>query len=72
MVELLTCIQRGVEALRDPEVERRVREYFEQNPNYSRDMIHVAAIAVSFHSAKANGLGIGSGGSGSDGMKPRL
>lgn len=65
MAELLERIRRGVAALRDPEVERKVREYFERNPNFSRDMIHVAAIAVSFQSrktAEVEGIQIGTRG----------
>jgi hypothetical protein len=55
--KLLHSIAQGAEALRDPEVEARVREYLETNPGYSRDMIHVAAIAISFQTAKVAQVG---------------
>jgi hypothetical protein len=33
-------------------IEARVRNYFERHPNYSCDMIHVAAVACGFQAAK--------------------
>ena len=38
----------GVEALNDPEIERRVEAYFRENPSFSRDAVHVAAVACRF------------------------
>jgi hypothetical protein len=38
----------GMTALADPNVESRVRKYFEDNPSFSRDAVHVAAIACRF------------------------
>ena len=38
----------GVEALNDPEIERRVEAYFRENPSFSRDAVHVAAVACQF------------------------
>jgi hypothetical protein len=38
----------GVAALNDPEIEARVEAYFRDNPGYSRDAVHVAAIACRF------------------------
>jgi hypothetical protein len=49
---LIGNLRRGVEALEDPQIEAKVREYFERHPNYSCDLIHVAAIACSFQAAK--------------------
>ena len=38
----------GVEALNIPEIEAKVQAYFRENPGYSRDAVHVAAIACRF------------------------
>lgn len=45
---LREALRSGLRALEDPAVESRVREYFEQNPTFSRDPIHVAAVATRF------------------------
>ena len=50
--ELLKSLRMGVEALKDPQIEGKVREYFERHPNYSCDLIHVAAVACGFQAAK--------------------
>ena len=46
--KLVEALGAGVEALHDPEVEARVTAYFRDNPDYSRDAVHVAAIACRF------------------------
>lgn len=51
--QLLESLREGVEALRDSEVEAKVHHYFEAHPAYSRDLIHVAAVATRFQSEKA-------------------
>jgi hypothetical protein len=45
---LRDALRSGLRALEDPAVESRVRNYFEQNPTFSRDPIHVAAVATRF------------------------
>ena len=47
-------LRAGVRALADTEVEARVRDYFLQNPSYSRDAVHVAAVACRFQAEKAS------------------
>jgi len=42
---LRTAFDSAIKALDDPEIEQRVRAYFEKNPSFSRDAIHVAAVA---------------------------
>lgn len=49
---LLDCLSEGVVALQDPQIEAEVRGYFERHPNYSRDLIHIAAVASRFQSDK--------------------
>lgn len=51
---LREALRAGVHALEDTEVEARVREYFLQNPSYSRDAVHVAAVACRFQAEKAS------------------
>ena len=51
---LREALRAGVRAMADTEVEARVREYFLQNPNYSRDAVHVAAVACRFQAEKAS------------------
>jgi hypothetical protein len=46
--KLRAALRAGMTALADPKVETRVRKYFEDNPSYSRDAVHVAAIACRF------------------------
>lgn len=46
--KLVKALGKGVEALNDPEIEAKVLAYFRENPNYSRDAVHVAAIACRF------------------------
>ena len=36
----------------DSEIESRVVDYFLKNPNYSRDAVHVAAVACRFQTEK--------------------
>jgi hypothetical protein len=50
--ELLQSLRQGVEALKDPQSEATVGEYFERHPNYNCDLIHVAAVACGFQAAK--------------------
>ena len=45
---LRDALRAGLTALKDPQVEARVREYFEKNPGYNRDAVHVAAITCRF------------------------
>ena len=46
--KLKEALGAGVEALNDPEIEKRVEAYFRENPSFSRDAVHVAAIAFQF------------------------
>ncbi|MEO6788121.1 MAG: hypothetical protein ABI318_18505 [Chthoniobacteraceae bacterium] len=46
--KLREALGAGVEALNDPEIERKVEAYFRENPSYSRDAVHVAAVACRF------------------------
>ena len=46
--KLRAALRAGMTALADPNVEARVRKYFEDNPSFSRDAVHVAAIACRF------------------------
>lgn len=50
--QIRSALRSGLEALEDPLVETRVREYFEKNPNFSRDPLHVAAVASQFAAEK--------------------
>lgn len=51
---LREALRAGVRALADTEIEARVREYFEQNPSYSRDAVHVAAVACRFQAERVS------------------
>ena len=51
--DLKDALRSGVEAMKDPDTEARVEAYFRENPNCSRDMVHVAAIASRFKQEKA-------------------
>ena len=51
---LREALRAGVRALADAESEARVREYFLQNPSYSRDAMHVAAVACRFQAEQAS------------------
>jgi hypothetical protein len=44
-VALVESLRSGVNVMNDPAVEARVVEYFVKNPSFSRDAIHVAAVA---------------------------
>ena len=46
--KLKEALGAGVDALNDPEIEKRVEAYFRENPGFSRDAVHVAAIACQF------------------------
>jgi len=46
--KLKEALGEGVEALNDPEIEKRVEAYFRDNPSFSRDAVHVAAVACQF------------------------
>ncbi len=52
--KLRAALRAGMTALADTEIEARVSEYFLQNPSYSRDAVHVAAIACRFQAEKAS------------------
>ena len=42
-------VRAGLEALRDPEMERRVREHLEARGDSPRDLISAALVAARFH-----------------------
>ena len=46
--KLKEALGAGVAALDDPEIERKVEAYFRENPSFSRDAVHVAAVACRF------------------------
>ena len=46
--KLKEALGASVEALNDPEIEKRVEAYFRDNPSFSRDAVHVAAVACQF------------------------
>ena len=46
--KLKEALGAGVVALNDPEIEKRVEAYFRDNPSFSRDAVHVAAVACQF------------------------
>jgi hypothetical protein len=46
--KLKDALGAGVAALNDPEIEKRVESYFRENPSFSRDAVHVAAVACQF------------------------
>lgn len=46
--KLKEALGTGVEALNDPDIEARVEAYFRENPSFSRDAVHVAAVACQF------------------------
>ena len=50
--KLKEALGAGVDALNDPEIEMRVEAYFRDNPGFSRDAVHVAAIACRFKKEK--------------------
>ena len=50
--KLKEALGAGVEALNDPEIEKRVEAYFRDNPSFSRDAVHVAAVACQFKKEK--------------------
>ena len=50
--KLVEALGEGVEALNDPEIETKVQAYFRENPAYSGDAVHVAAIACRFKKEK--------------------
>ena len=52
IANLLAGLRRAVTALNDPEIEAKVQNYFERHPNYSCDLIHVAAVAIRFQAVK--------------------
>ena len=49
---LVEALRSGVKAMADSEIESRVVDYFLKNPNYSRDAVHVAAVACRFQTEK--------------------
>jgi hypothetical protein len=49
--KLRAALRAGMTTLADPNVEARVRKYFEDNPSFSLDAVHVAAIACRFATA---------------------
>jgi hypothetical protein len=52
--KLRAALRAGMTALADPNVEARVRKYFEDNPSFSRDAVHVAVIACRFATEKVS------------------
>ena len=50
--KLKEALGSGVEALNDPEIEAKVEAYLRENPSFSRDAVHVAAIACQFKREK--------------------
>ena len=50
--KLKVALGAGVEALNDPEIETKVEAYFRENPGFSRDAVHVAAVACRFKKEK--------------------
>ena len=42
----------GVQAMADPDVEKKVKAYFRDNPASNRDAVHVAAVACRFRREK--------------------
>jgi hypothetical protein len=50
---LKDALRSGVKAMKDADIESRVEAYFRENPDYSRDMVHVAALARRFQQEKA-------------------
>ncbi|MEO6739148.1 MAG: hypothetical protein ABIP20_02790 [Chthoniobacteraceae bacterium] len=50
--KLKEALGAGVAALNDPEIERKVVAYFRENPSFSRDAVHVAAVACQFKREK--------------------
>ena len=50
--KLREALGAGVEALNDPDIEAKVESYFRDNPGYSRDAVHVAAVACRFKRGK--------------------
>lgn len=50
--KLKEALGAGVEALNHPEIEAKVEAYFRENPSYSRDAVHVAAVACQFKREK--------------------
>ena len=52
VAELLRRLREGVEAMSNPAVETKVQAYFERHPKYSRDLIHVAAVACRLQAAE--------------------
>jgi hypothetical protein len=52
--KLRAALRAGMTALADPNVATRVRKYFEDNPSFSRDAAHVAAIACRLASEKVS------------------
>jgi hypothetical protein len=50
--KLKDALRAGVEALNDPEIAQRVEVYFRNNPTFSCDAIHVAAVACQFKREK--------------------
>jgi hypothetical protein len=50
--KLKEALGAGVEALNDPDIKARVEAYFCENSTYSRDAVHVAAVACRFKKKK--------------------
>ena len=45
---LKDALRAGVLAMQDPLIAEQVERYFRDNPSYSRDAVHVAAVACRF------------------------
>lgn len=65
------ALRGGITALADPNVEALVRQYFEANPTFSRDAVHVAAIACRFATDKESTDAPIRAGTGSASLSPR-
>ena len=45
---LREALRAGVVAMQDPQIADQVERYFRDHPTYSRDAVHVAAVACRF------------------------
>ena len=52
LAELMSHLRAGVAAMENPVIEAEVEAYFARHPQYSRDLIHVAAVACRFRAAE--------------------
>lgn len=45
---LKQALRAGVQAMQNPDIAERVEQYFRDHPSYSRDAVHIAAVACRF------------------------